>query len=82
VSPPAVWSCVMTKSPDAPLYLVSCVSKKRDTPTTARALYVSDWFIKARTYVEATCSPWFILSAEYGLLHPDAVVAPRGPSTE
>jgi uncharacterized protein DUF6884 len=61
--------------PDS-IYLVSCVSKKRDAPSRARDLYVSDWFVKARAHVEATRSTWFILSAEYGLLDPDAVVAP------
>jgi hypothetical protein len=33
-------------------------------------------FIKARAYVERSSSPWFILSAEHGLLDPEAVVAP------
>lgn len=33
-------------------------------------------FKKARTYVEATHSIWFILSAKYGLLAPDRVVCP------
>lgn len=32
--------------------------------------------MKARAYVERASSPWFILSAEYGLLDPSAVVAP------
>jgi hypothetical protein len=58
------------------VYLVSCVSKKRRTPTQARDLYNSDWFLKARDYVEGTHSPWFILSAEYGLVPPDQVLAP------
>ena len=56
--------------------LVSCVSMKRSTPCQARDLYVSPWFLKARAYVEAGKSPWFILSAEYGLVRPDRVVAP------
>ena len=58
------------------LSLVSCVSIKRSGPCQARDLYTSPWFLKARAYVEATQSPWFILSAEYGLLPPDQVVAP------
>lgn len=32
--------------------------------------------MKARSYVEATGWPWYILSAEYGLLDPDTVVRP------
>jgi len=58
------------------LFLVSCVSLKRPTRSRARDLYLSPWFIKAREYVEATRMPWFILSAEYGLLHPDTEVEP------
>jgi len=64
--------------PDATrtIYLVSCVSKKCATPSRARDLYISDWFMKARDYVEASHSPWFILSAEYGLVSPDEVLGP------
>lgn len=58
------------------LFLVSCVSKKRSTAAPARDLYSSTWFVKARRFVEFTGSPWFILSAEYGLVDPGAVVAP------
>ena len=62
--------------PKITIYLVSCVSKKRTTPSPARELYVSDWFLKARDYVESTGSPWFILSAKYGLVSPDQLCAP------
>jgi hypothetical protein len=58
------------------IFLVSCVSKKRSAPSKARDLYVSDWFTKARTYVERTGTPWFILSAEHGLIRPDAIISP------
>jgi hypothetical protein len=30
-----------------------------------------DWFLKSRRYVEQSGAPWFILSAEYGLVPPD-----------
>jgi hypothetical protein len=63
-------------SPSATVYLVACVSKKRAGPTQARELYISDWFGKARHYVEATHSPWFILSAKHGLVAPDQIIAP------
>jgi hypothetical protein len=39
-------------------------------------LYRSDWFCKASRYADASGCPWFILSAEYGLLPPDRVIAP------
>ena len=58
------------------IYLVSCVSKKRTTPARAKELYISHWFQKARRYVEATHSQWFILSAEHGLVAPDQIIAP------
>jgi hypothetical protein len=56
--------------------LVSCVGTKEPNPAQAKDLYQSDWFIKARAYAEAAGSCWFILSAEYGLVHPDDVIEP------
>jgi len=58
------------------LYLVSCVGQKRDRPSAAKDLYTSAWFRKARAYIESTDCPWYILSAEYGLLDPERVVEP------
>lgn len=42
----------------------------------AKDLYISDWFVKARAYVEQAGDEWFILSAEYGLVSPETVIAP------
>jgi hypothetical protein len=56
--------------------LVSCVAAKQSSPTRASDLYRSTWFIKARKLVRSSGEPWFILSAEHGLLSPDALVAP------
>jgi len=53
-----------------PVYLVACVSQKLDRRARAADLYRSDWFRKARSYVEETGSPWFILSATHGLVRP------------
>jgi len=61
---------------DDVVFLISCVSRKRSQPSQARDLYVSDWFNKARAFVERAGAPWFVLSAEYGLVKPDAVIAP------
>jgi hypothetical protein len=58
------------------VYWISCVSQKRSSPAAARDLYVSDWFVKARRYVESTEAPWFILSAKYGLIEPGQVIEP------
>ena len=57
-------------------YLVSCVGQKRNAPSKAKDLYTSDWFRKARAHVERQSSPWFILSAEHGLVDPESVIAP------
>jgi hypothetical protein len=57
-------------------YLISCVSQKREQACAARDLYVSALFRKARRYVEASGCPWFILSAEHGLVAPGQVIAP------
>lgn len=61
---------------DSTVYLVSCVGQKRSAPARARDLYTSDWFQKARAYVYVKGGRWYILSAEHGLLEPEAVAAP------
>jgi len=61
---------------DKPVYLVSCVAEKAAGECAAKDLYVSDWFKKARAYVEATECDWYILSACYTVLRPDRIVAP------
>lgn len=56
--------------------LVSCVSEKRTVPSPARDLYTSDWFTKAARYADQVADEWYILSARYGLVHPDQVLEP------
>lgn len=56
--------------------LVSCVKAKLSVPAPARELYTSPLFRGLRRYAMDQADAWFILSAEYGLLHPDQVVAP------
>ena len=58
------------------LYLVSCVGQKLSVPAPAADLYTSAWFRKARSYVAKSGEPWLILSAKYGLVHPDKVIEP------
>ena len=62
--------------PAADLCLVSCVATKQLRPALAKDLYISTWFLKARSFVEAQGWPWFILSAKHGLVHPEQKVAP------
>lgn len=58
------------------VFLVSCVSSKQVQPAPARLLYQSVWFVKARAFVEARGSRWFILSALHGVVAPEAFIAP------
>jgi hypothetical protein len=58
------------------IYLVSCVSAKLHGTAPAKDLYVSDWFRKARKYVETQTNPWYILSAKYGLVSPEQQLSP------
>lgn len=63
---------MMSKS----IALVSCVSKKQSIALPARSLYLSDWFKKASAYAMQNADQWYILSAKYGLLHPESVIEP------
>jgi hypothetical protein len=58
------------------IYLVACVGLKRAEPSPAQDFYCSPWFVKARRYVEGRSGRWFILSAKYGLVPPEARLAP------
>lgn len=56
--------------------LVGCVKTKRHHEAPARDLYVSQLFRGRRSYVEATCDRWFILSAKHGLVSPQEALEP------
>lgn len=56
--------------------LVGCVKTKLDHPAPARDLYASALFCKERLYAEASGAPWFVLSAQHGLVEPGTVIAP------
>ncbi|MDC5696830.1 hypothetical protein OO014_06130 [Intrasporangium calvum] len=58
------------------MLLVTCVKGKRSAPTEAQDLYTSPLFLKQRSYAKASGLPWFILSAEHGLVAPDEWLAP------
>ena len=55
---------------------ISCVKKKKMTPCAARELYSSDLFRKSLQYAEKHADKVYILSAKYGLLEPDDIIAP------
>lgn len=56
--------------------VIPCGKDKQAVPAPARNLYVGSSFRLARAAAMSTGLPWFILSAKYGLLHPDTVIAP------
>lgn len=58
------------------IYLVSCVAEKATHDCPAKDLYQSTLFRLARRYVEQEGGDWYILSAWWGLLHPDTVIGP------
>ncbi|MEV4623258.1 DUF6884 domain-containing protein [Asanoa sp. NPDC049573] len=60
----------------ADLLLVTCVKDKLDAPAAAADLYVGALFQRQRVYAERQAVPWFILSAEHGLVAPDEWLAP------
>ena len=61
---------------DQTIYLVSCVGKKRADAAQAKDLYASEWFYRARAFVEHSRCPWFILSAKFGLVTPEQTISP------
>lgn len=61
-------------SPDA--VLVSCSKSQIGRPAAARDLYDSALFRRSRAHAEASGCPWFILSAEHGLVGPEEWLAP------
>ncbi|WP_121258976.1 DUF6884 domain-containing protein [Nocardioides ferulae] len=58
------------------LLLIACGKAKASQPSAAKDLYVSPRFRKARSHAERSGVPWFILSAEHGLVSPDEWLAP------
>lgn len=58
------------------LVLIEDTRQQLDEAAPAAELFTGEVFQRARTYAKASGAPWFILSAEYGLLAPDQVVAP------
>lgn len=56
--------------------LVACGAAKTPHASPAAELYTGDLFRKSRAYAEHVADRWYVLSAEHGLLHPAAVVAP------
>lgn len=61
----------------AKIVLISCVSKKVDHPAPAKDLYTSTLFRFCYGYAQSLCpDKVFILSAKYGLVPTNKVIAP------
>jgi hypothetical protein len=58
------------------VYLVSCSKTKARHRTKAELLYISARFRYSRLVAIKSQSPWYILSAKFGLLQPTTTVAP------
>ena len=58
------------------LVLISCCGPKAPTARRASELYTSDLFRKSLGYAEVTGGRWAVLSALYGLVWPDTLIAP------
>ena len=56
--------------------LVGCVKDKASAATLAQDLYTSPLFAGRRRFVEQSCTEWWILSAEHGLVNPGTVLDP------
>lgn len=58
------------------LVLVEDSREQLDHAAPAGELFTGELFIRARGHARSTGAPWFVMSAEYGLLAPDHVVGP------
>ena len=58
------------------IVLVGCVKTKLHHAAAAKDLFISALFRKERAYAEASGVPWYILSAENGLVAPDQWLDP------
>jgi hypothetical protein len=56
--------------------LISCGKLKANTPAPAKDLYLSPRFRTARAIAESRGWRWYVLSALYGLVAPDRIIAP------
>lgn len=59
-----------------PLVLIGCSARKLASSAPARDLYRGDLFRKSVQWAEAQGYPWLVLSALYGIVSPDDVIAP------
>lgn len=59
------------------IYLLSCVSKKKEGIHRAEDLYISAWFRLAKKYIKSVMDEsdtWYIMSAKHGLVRPEELL--------
>jgi hypothetical protein len=58
-------------------FIIACCSKKLDQKAKAKDLYISNLFKASRRLAESyPSSEWWVVSAKYGLVHPDQAIEP------
>ncbi len=60
----------------ADIVLVGCSGSKAARPARAADLFTGAAFGKARDLAIGRGKPWYVISAKFGLLHPDELIAP------
>jgi hypothetical protein len=63
-------------SPTSTIVLVGCSGSKTTEPAPAAELFTGTAFRKAKELARAAGVPWYVISAKFGLLHPDEFIAP------
>lgn len=59
------------------VFIIACCYKKLDKKAEAKDLYISNLFKASRSLAESyPVSEWWIVSAKYGLVHPNQVIEP------
>jgi hypothetical protein len=56
--------------------LIACSKSKAEEPAPAGELYTGQLFRAARAWAQEHADQWFVLSAKYGLVHPNIWIAP------
>lgn len=67
---------IRTQTVPRQIGMVGCVKEKAKSARPAQDLYTSALFAGRRRYVERSCESWWILSAEHGLVNPQAPLEP------
>lgn len=73
---PIVPTEIPADTPPIRVAFVGCGKTKVTHPARARDLYTGNLFRAATAHAEANYDDWFVLSARYGIVWPDAIIGP------